>query len=84
MPVYYFNIRDNQGYVSDEEGIDLADLAAVQAEAMAGAVDIIAERLKCAHKMRSETVFEVTDAAGNIVATLSFCEILSRAAADCS
>jgi hypothetical protein len=84
MPVYYFNMRDDSGYVADDEGIDLVDLVAVQEEALAGARDIIADRLKCAQPMRSETVFEVTDQAGAIVATLKFCDILTAAAADCS
>ena len=83
MPVYYFNMRDDRGYVADVEGIDLADIAAVEAEALAGAVDIIAERLKNALKMHSETVFEVTDQSGRIVVTVNFRDILNRAAADC-
>ena len=84
MPVYFFNIRDNKGYVADEEGIDLVDLAAVRSEARAGAVDMIIERLKNAHTMRAETVFEVTDHTGSIVETLRFQDILNAAACDFS
>jgi hypothetical protein len=84
MPLYFFNIRDGRGYVADDEGIDLADLAAARSEARAGAVDMIVEWLRNEHGMRAETVFEVTDHTGSIVETLRFQDILSDAAPDFS
>ena len=69
MPRYFFHVRDSLGLM-DEEGLELADLQAAQAEAIRTSGQII-------HDMADvydgeEWRMEVTDATGATVITLRF------------
>jgi hypothetical protein len=46
MPLFYFNIRDGNGLVEDEEGRELPDAAAARAEAVQGIRSILAEDVR--------------------------------------
>lgn len=51
MPRYYFNYRSgekSEPYL-DDEGIDLPDLSAAREEAIGGARDIAADRVRSGH-----------------------------------
>lgn len=41
MPVYYFDIRDQDAIVIDESGLELPDLQAAQVEAARSLADIV-------------------------------------------
>ena len=43
MPHYYFDIRDGEELVEDEEGIELEDIAGAQMEAAATLADVSKE-----------------------------------------
>jgi hypothetical protein len=43
MPLYYFDIRDAEGFTKDEQGIELADIMEAQLEAAAALVDVTKE-----------------------------------------
>jgi hypothetical protein len=43
MPRYYFDIRDGEEFIEDEEGIELEDIAEAQMEAAATLADISKE-----------------------------------------
>jgi hypothetical protein len=68
---YHFHLRESQGYVSDEEGLELADLDAVRRAAVAGARSIISSEVMHG-KLPLGTVMEVEDEHGEPVFELSF------------
>jgi uncharacterized protein DUF6894 len=45
--LYHFHIREQGFLIRDEEGSDLPDMAAAQAEARASSQDLLIEELKC-------------------------------------
>ncbi|WP_425265693.1 DUF6894 family protein [Terrihabitans rhizophilus] len=45
MPKFYFDVRDGSRFIPDEEGSNLADLAAAEREAAVAAAEIGRERL---------------------------------------
>ena len=64
MPRYFLHIRDGDELIPDEEGTELPDLDAAKAEAIAGARDILAEKLRSGERLDGE-VIEIADEAGN-------------------
>ncbi len=46
MPRFFFHARDGDQRIDDPEGTDLPDLDAARAEAVVGAREIAAERIK--------------------------------------
>ncbi len=40
MPRYFFHVEDEQGWIKDEEGLELPDLAAAVKEADGTAIDL--------------------------------------------
>ncbi len=68
---YHFHLRESQGYVSDEEGLELADLDAVRRAAVAGARSIISSEVMRG-KLPLGTVMEVEDEHGEPVFELPF------------
>jgi hypothetical protein len=46
MPHYYFHVQNGQGYIPDEEGIDLEDAASARAMAMDSIRSMIAEEAR--------------------------------------
>jgi hypothetical protein len=70
MPRFYFHIRDGATLISDEEGMELADVAAAADEARASARDLIAAALKTHRGIDGQAV-DVTDELGRILITLN-------------
>ena len=67
MPRYYFNIRDGYDVDEDEEGIELPDIEAARAEALA-TVEELRDELRDAGNIE----LEITDDAGRRLLTVPF------------
>jgi hypothetical protein len=75
MARYFFHIRDGDALICDEEGQELADLEAVHWEAKQSAREIIAERLRGAHKLGGDLI-EVEDENGTIIEIVKFSDLV--------
>ncbi len=73
MPRYRFNVDNSIGFVADEEGRELPDLAAARAEALKGVRSILAEDVLNG-RLDLKGRLEVTDEAGEILATIGFAD----------
>jgi hypothetical protein len=76
MARYYFHIRNQGGFVRDEEGQDFPDLEAVKWEAEQSAREIFAERVKAGVKLDGELI-EVHDRSGAIVYSVKLANLLN-------
>jgi hypothetical protein len=67
MPRFFFNIRDGYEVDEDDEGVELADIEAARAEALA-----TVEELR--HELRDagDIELEITDEAGRRLLTVPF------------
>lgn len=66
MPMYFFNLRQDDGLLEDPDGSELPDLAAAYREAIEGARDILAAYVKAGTVVDGQ-VFEIVDAWGKIL-----------------
>jgi hypothetical protein len=71
MARFYFHLRDHVDQTLDPEGMDLADLDAVKASAMAAARDVMAGDLRMG-MLDLRYRIDVEDASGAIVFSLPF------------
>jgi len=82
MPRYFFHLRTNHDRLEDEEGTELADLAAAQAEALECAIEAICHRLEGGWVQSGRNVlaggFEVTDETGALALTMPFTTVLKE------
>ncbi|MCB8820859.1 DUF6894 family protein [Microvirga rosea] len=67
MPLYFFNIRDGYDVDEDEEGVELPDLDAARAEAIA-TVEELRDQLTDAANIE----LEITDETGRRLLTVPF------------
>jgi hypothetical protein len=66
MTRYYFDLRDEDGLVVDDEGMELPDIDAVEKEATHAMMDAAREAL--VRRVRpGETAIEVRDDAGHVM-----------------
>lgn len=77
MPRYFFHLRDGSGTLLDIEGSDHRDAEAAVAEAMRHARGMIIEEVRSRGELPMGERIEITDAAGAIIATVSFADSLS-------
>lgn len=75
MPIFHLNLRDNGTLWPDQDGAEFASLDEAYLEAFAGAQEMWTPRLRD-RKSPLSCAFEITDAAGNILLTLPFSEVL--------
>jgi uncharacterized protein DUF6894 len=75
MQRYFFHVRDGQGFVPDEEGVVLANMAEARVEAVRSARDILADQLREGKALDGQKI-EITDAAGQVLETLAFKDAL--------
>jgi hypothetical protein len=74
--LYHFHIRDHGTLIRDEEGSELPDLAAAQAEARASSQDLMIEELKCGINSPDRSI-EITDADGRLLESMAVRSILN-------
>ena len=72
---YFFNVRDRQGLILDEEGTELRDLAAAQLEAFLSAQDFALEDIKCGGPVLLRQI-EIADSDGRILGTMPVADIV--------
>jgi hypothetical protein len=75
VPKFYFNLRDDQCLISDEEGLELPDAAAARMEAEEGGREIVAEAIKD-HKLIDDRKIEVVSEGGEILETVRLRDLL--------
>jgi hypothetical protein len=75
MPRYFFNIRDDQDMVRDEEGMDLPDLQSAREEAQDCARELLAETVR-SHQPIDHKRIEVVDEGGTVVENIKFRDLL--------
>jgi hypothetical protein len=74
---YHLNIRTDGQLAVDHEGADYVSLNAAKAEALLGAREIVAERLKWGKPYADGDGIELTDADGLVVHTVLFSALLT-------
>lgn len=77
MPRYFFNIRDHEKIIPDEEGLDLIDAETALHEAEAGAWSVRDDALADGDDIAHQVV-EVADAEGRLVAEVRLRELLDK------
>jgi len=61
MPRYFFHVKDEQGWIKDEEGLELPDLAAAMKEADGTAVDLAKAAIRESRPVDGRTVVVFDD-----------------------
>jgi hypothetical protein len=77
MPHFYFHLRNGAQLEEDKEGHELESLFAARREAILGARDVMAERVR-AGREPDGSQFEITDESGKIILIVPFEEAYSR------
>ena len=75
MPRYFFHLYDDLD-VLDEEGLELADLAAAEGAGLQNARDMAAESVKNGHLTLHHRV-EIADEQGKVLKTISFADVVA-------
>ena len=75
MARYYFHIRNDGMFEEDQEGTELASDDAAQLEAIAGAREVIADRVKQGAAIGFDA-FEVVNERGELILTLPLRSVL--------
>ena len=78
MPLYYMHVCNGTGFVEDQEGTELPDLAAAQREAVKGLRDILAADLK-EGEIKMTSFIEVEDEARTLLVTVTAEEVVKIA-----
>ena len=77
MPLYFFHVRTGYDLVSDDEGMELANLEEARAEAIESALELMANDLKSGEAPELR-IYEVTDESGATVLTLPFADAVPK------
>jgi uncharacterized protein DUF6894 len=64
---YYFDLRDDDGLVADDEGVELADLRAAEKEAFQALADAVKDAFTRPLGHLSETAIQVRDESGPVM-----------------
>jgi hypothetical protein len=75
MPKYYFNIADESGFIRDEEGMDLPNLAAAQSEAEESARELLANAIRSQKEVDGRQV-SLTDKSGSVLQAVKLRDML--------
>jgi hypothetical protein len=73
MPLFYLHAHNSTGFVEDEEGQDLPDLAAARAAAVDGIRSILAGEVR-AGSLDTRGRIDIADDTGRVLATVRFRE----------
>jgi Domain of unknown function (DUF6894) len=72
MPRYFFRIVSDNDTAPDPDGVEMVDLKAARAEAIAGIREIAADRIRFGNQVKLDDRLEITDADGQLVLSLPF------------
>jgi hypothetical protein len=75
MPIFFLNIFNNIDAV-DREGVELPDLEAAKAEAIAGAREIIAAHVRDGKPIHAAHSLEITDEDRNVLHQVRFGDVM--------
>jgi hypothetical protein len=75
MPLFFMNVRNGDHLTRDVEGIEAANLEAACAEALAAARDVLGSEIQN-DQVQDSRQYEITDEAGQIVATFPLMDAL--------
>ena len=75
MPRYFFHQIHKGERIPDDRGIDLSDLGEAREEALAGALEIMADRL-WQNKEPNHSRFEICDSKGAVLTVVPFSDAL--------
>ena len=78
MTRFHLHIRDGDEFIEDPDGSDLPDLDAARAEAVQGAREILAQKVKAGEVVDGQRI-EITDDAGTLLATVPFKDAIRAA-----
>jgi hypothetical protein len=69
MPLYYFDLRDDDKFASDEEGTELSSIDEVQNEAAYALADMLRDQLPAANGngLARDLIVEVRDSGGAVM-----------------
>lgn len=73
MPRFYLHVCNGDGFVEDEEGLDLPSLAAARFKAIQGLRDILAGEIRSG-VLRRASFIEIEDERHELVMTVPFLE----------
>jgi len=73
--LFYFNVRSEESFDVDEEGIDLPSLEAARCEATKSAREMVAELILYDQRIDGMQ-FEITDGKGNLLGTVPFRDVI--------
>jgi Domain of unknown function (DUF6894) len=76
MPTYFFNIRNTDGLIVDDEGITLPNIEAARREAIFGLREIAANLIKTGEPTGRRKM-QVTNEAGEVLFTVSCKYVIS-------
>jgi hypothetical protein len=76
MPHFYFQFRQGETLIEDDEGQVLPDLAAAQNEALKSLCEIVSERVLAADEFPDAVV--ITDADGKEIASVPVASVFYR------
>lgn len=80
MPKYYFNLFNDLTAI-DGEGLELADVAAAEAQARIAAAQIIAEKIAAGERVDLRHRIEIADEDRQVVFVLCFRDLVETAEA---
>ncbi|MDR6667816.1 DUF6894 family protein [Rhizobium sp. 1399] len=75
MPVFYFHVRNGENFEEDPEGIDLPTIEKAEEEAILGAREILAERLRSGEVVDGQS-FVITSEDGRVLREVPFKSVL--------
>jgi len=75
MPRFYFHIRDGERLIKDPEGSELSDLESARAEALVGARELLAAKLKAGEVIDGQR-FEIVDEGGNLLTVVPLKDVV--------
>jgi hypothetical protein len=81
MPVYYFDTRDNDHFIEDDEGLDLPDIDAAKVAAASSLAELARDVLP--GSLKRQLAVEVRDDNGSVMtALMTFEAVITRGPSD--
>ncbi len=76
MPRYYLHLRERDGMIADQDGIDFPDLQAAMADAKQSIREMVAERIASAEELDIRSI-QICDETGRDVGTVTLAAAIS-------